>query len=356
VSLDPIVLRGVLHETIWGGDHLATLLGKSIPPGVKIGEAWETSLDAVATNPPYVGRTLGDLASEFGARLYGTRARAVMGDRFPLLVKFLDAHAWLSVQVHPDDAYAAAHEGGKLGKTEAWRILHTENRAHIIHGFARATDRAAVERAIHDDTLLDLTARVPVHPGDVILNPAGTIHATGAGIVLYEIQEYSDVTYRLHDFGRIGSDGQPRQLHIAQALDVLDYDPPPRHTQRAVPLGPRDHVGMDERHTRLLVACTHFALLEADLTGGYPLRLATDGASCRIVSLIAGAVELSWGSLAAPTGIALGAGETVILPADPGTFHFTPDGEDGDIAPRLLVAWVPTPDDPAVLAWQAAQE
>lgn len=355
MSLDPIVLRGVLHETIWGGDHLATLLGKAIPPATKVGEAWETALDAVAINPPYDGRTLGDLTTELGVRLYGTRAQAVMGDRFPLLVKFLDAHAWLSVQVHPDDAYAATHEGGKLGKTEAWRILHTQSHAQIIHGFAGPTDRAAVARACQDGTVEQLTARVPVHPGDVILNPAGTIHATGAGIVLYEVQEYSDVTYRLHDFGRTGPDGQPRQLHIDQALDVLDYAPPPRHTQRAIPIGPRDQTGMEDRHAHMLVACTHFALLEADLSDGFPLRRITDGASCQIVTVIAGDVELSWGSLNAPKGMPLGVGETVVLPAEPDTFHFTPDGEAGDAAPRLLIAWVPMPDDPAVGAWQAAQ-
>ncbi len=356
MSLDPIVLRGTLHETIWGGQELSAVLGKKLPPGAKIGESWETALDAVATNPPYDGRTLGALAQELGERLYGTRARAIFGDRFPLLIKFLDAHAWLSVQVHPDDAYAAAHENGKLGKTEAWRILATENNAQIIHGFARATNREEVAQAIQNNTLESLAYYMPVHPGDVVLNVAGTLHATGAGIVLYEIQEYSDVTYRLYDYGRKDANGQPRPLHIEQALNVLDYEPLKQHLQRPVAVGSRDQNGMNDQHEQLLVVDKHFALLEAVLSDGYTLRRATDGASCQIVSVIGGNVDLSWGATNAPKGIALGSGETVVLPAEPSIFHFTPAEEADDTVPRLLVAWVPDLTDPAVQAWRAAQE
>ncbi len=355
MSLDPIALRGVLKETIWGGTHLASLLGKHLPLDTKIGEAWETALDATATNPPYSGRTLGDLTDELGVRLYGTRARAVFGDRFPLLVKFLDAHAWLSVQVHPDDAYADAHEGGRLGKTEAWRVLHTEGDAHIIHGFAGVTQRDAVAAAIRAGTLDALMQRVPVQAGDVVLNRAGTIHALGAGIVIYEIQEYSDVTYRLHDFGRTNPDGQPRELHIEQSLDVLDYEPLARHTMRPVAVGPQTATGTADPREQLLVADPHFALAEITLSGGYTARRETDGTSVQIVTVISGQVELSWGDMAAPRGMVLATGETVVLPAEDARYHFTPDDEDDDDTPRLLVAWVPTTDDPAVTAWAALQ-
>ena len=355
MSLDPIAVRGVLHETIWGGAHLAALLGKSAAPGKRIGEAWETALDAPITNPPYAGRTLGEVTGELGVRLYGTRSQAIYGDLFPLLVKFLDAQAWLSLQVHPDDAYAAAHEGGKLGKTEAWRILHTDANAQIIHGFAQPTDRAAVAAAINAGTLEVLVDRVHVHPGDVVLNRAGTIHATGAGIVLYEIQEYSDVTYRLHDFGRAGPDGQPRQLHIPQSLDVLDYAPLLRHTCRPFPIGPRTPAGEPDAREQLLVADEHFALAEIALSAGYTARRVTDGTSLQIVSVIAGQIEMSWGATSAPRGMALSVGETVILPAESANYHFTPDDEDDDTVPRLLVAWVPNADDPNVQAWQTVQ-
>jgi mannose-6-phosphate isomerase len=355
VSLDPIVLRGVLHETIWGGQELSAVLGKKLPPGAKIGESWETAVDAVAVNQPYDGRTLGAITEELGERLYGSRARAIFGERFPLLIKFLDAHAWLSVQVHPDDAYAAAHENGKLGKTEAWRILATEGNAQIMHGFVRATNRDEVAQAVRDNTLEQFVYHMPVQPGDIVLNLAGTLHATGAGIVLYEIQEYSDVTYRLYDYGRKDANGQPRQLHVEQALDVLDYAPLAQHRQRPVAVGAHDQTGMNDQHEQLLVVDSHFALMEVALADGHTLRRTTDGTSCQIVSVIAGAVELSWGAVNAPHGISLGSGETVVLPAEPGTFHFTPDEEADDTVPRLLVAWVPDLNDPAVQAWRVAQ-
>ncbi|HKD76232.1 MAG TPA: type I phosphomannose isomerase catalytic subunit, partial [Ktedonobacterales bacterium] len=121
MGLAPILLQGSLHETIWGGQHLKHVAGKALPADILVGESWETALDSVALNDPYAGQTLGALTDQLGVKLYGTRAREICGERFPLLAKFIDAHAWLSVQVHPDDEYAAAHEGGKLGKTEAWR-------------------------------------------------------------------------------------------------------------------------------------------------------------------------------------------------------------------------------------------
>ena len=345
MSLDPIVLRGTLKETIWGGDHLATLLGKTLPPHTPIGESWETALEAVATNPPYAGRTLGDLTNEFGVRLYGSRARAVFGDRFPLLIKFLDAHAWLSVQVHPDDVYAAEHEGGKLGKTEAWRILRTEPNAQIMHGFSRATSRAEVEASIRTTQLKDFVHYEPVQAGDAVLNHAGTLHATGAGIVLYEVQEYSDVTYRIYDFGRVGTDGKPRELHIPQALDVLEYDLLPRHKTQPIPLnGPQG---------RLLVVCKHFALAEVVPTPGTPVTRSTDGTSCQIVSVIEGQMRLTWGPPQALRSGVVGLGETVVLPAEDATYQLA---AESDPATRVLISWVPTSDDPAVAAWFAAQD
>ena len=345
MSLDPIVLRGSLKETIWGGDHLATLLGKTLPPQTAIGESWETALEAVATNPPYEGRTLGDITNEFGVRLYGSRARAIFGDRFPLLIKFLDAHAWLSVQVHPDDVYAAEHEGGKLGKTEAWRILRTEPNAQIIHGFAHATNRAEVEASIRTGQLESLAHYEPVQAGDAVLNHAGTLHATGAGIVLYEVQEYSDVTYRLYDFGRVGTDGKPRELHIPQSLDVLDYDPLPRHKTQPIPLnGPQ---------ARMLVVCKHFALAEVALAAGAPVTRPTDGTSCQIVSVIEGQLRITWGPPHALRSGVVHLGETVVLPAEDGTYQLSAESSR---TTRLLITWVPTSDDPAVAAWFAAQD
>ncbi len=346
--LAPLVVRGVLRETLWGGQHLATVAGKQLPPGARIGESWETSVESPVVTPPFAGMTLGDVTATLGMRLYGARAREVCGERFPLLVKFLDAHAWLSVQVHPDDAYAAEHEGGQLGKTEAWRILRAEPEATVLHGVSRPTSRAEIAHAIAAQRLDDLACRVPVHAGDVLLNRAGTLHATGAGIVLYEIQEYSDLTYRLYDFGRVGADGQPRPLHIDRALDVLSYDPPARHTSQ-----PLAHP--DDPRQRLLVACRHFALAEMRLTDAFPLTRATDGTSCHIVTAIEGRARLTWGTVREPRGLTLDLGATAIVPAEALTYSLAADAEDGMRPATALIAWVPPEGDPWVAAWQRAQ-
>ncbi|HEV2581789.1 MAG TPA: type I phosphomannose isomerase catalytic subunit, partial [Ktedonobacteraceae bacterium] len=219
--MHPIKLASSLHETIWGGRRFERDGWKQLPPGgAPIGEAWETEINTVAQNQPYRGKTLGALVEEFGAALLGQQAITAFGRRFPLLAKFIDANAKLSVQVHPDDAYAAQHEGGKLGKTECWYILAAAPGASIVHGFKENTSREAVRRAIESVALESLLEEVPVAPGDVIFVPAGTVHAIGSGVMLYELQEYSDITYRMYDYGRLTAAGTPRELHIAQSLAV----------------------------------------------------------------------------------------------------------------------------------------
>ena len=141
-----------------------------------------------------------------------------------MLAKFLDANAKLSVQVHPDDTYARLHEQGKLGKTEFWYVLDAAPGASIVHGFKTATSQEEVRQAIQDLTLENLLHEVHVSTGDIIFVPAGTVHAIGKGVLLYELQEYSDLTYRLYDYGRLSSAGIPRELHIERSLDVMHYD------------------------------------------------------------------------------------------------------------------------------------
>jgi mannose-6-phosphate isomerase len=257
------------------------------------------------------------------------------------------------VQDHPDDDYARAHEGGKLGKTEAWRILRAEPDARIIHGLARATTRDEVAQAIRASQLEELTYSMPVTAGDVIINEAGTLHATGAGIVLYEIQEYSDVTYRLYDYGRVDGQGRGRELHIDKGLEVLNYHPLPRHLLQSSPIEAGLH---KEPIEQLLVADRHFALSELRIDGEYPTRRATDGTSCHILTVIEGQAQLTWGSTAAPVGLTLTLGDTVVLPAEPATYHLELDPSDGHTQVRLLNAWVPIADDPNVAKWQAANQ
>lgn len=191
-------------ETPWGGNALGTLFGKDIPD-IRTGEALEAStLPGMESRAPD-GRTLTEIA----------------GGELPLLLKLLDAREALSVQVHPDDAYAGVHEGGKHGKEEAWLILHAEPGAKLVYGLHPGTDMhtltptAALEKCLR---------WVPVRAGDALLIPAGMVHAIGPGIVLYEIQQSSDVTYRFWDWDRRDRDGNPRALHFKKACDVAHPD------------------------------------------------------------------------------------------------------------------------------------
>src|SRR6185437_13892439 len=278
--LGPIQLRASLHETIWGGENLRALVGKDVPPGKRIGESWETALDAVATNLPYAGQTLGALTERYGVALIGSRAQAVFGSRFPLLTKFLDAQAQLSVQVHPNDEYAAAHEGGKLGKTETWYILHAEPSAQVVYGLSHEATEDEVRRAIATNALEAMLHGVTVQPGDVIFVPAGTVHAIGAGVALYELQEYSDITYRLYGYGRLQADGRPRELHVEQGLAVMRYTPQTLERVAPLALGAR----------RVLVGCRYFMLEELTLTG--ELAGAVHPNTCQIVTALSGRCEL----------------------------------------------------------------
>ncbi len=332
--LGPIQLRASLHETIWGGENLRAIAGKDVPPGKRIGESWETALDAIATNPPYADQTLGALTEYYGVDLIGARAAAVFGERFPLLTKFLDAHDQLSVQVHPNDEYAAAHEGGKLGKTEMWYILHTAPGARVVYGLNRETTRDEIRQAIATNTLEDVLHSVEVKPGDIIFVPAGTVHAICAGVALYELQEYSDITYRLYDYGRLQADGRPRDLHIEQGLAVMRYAP--QTLERVTPLA------RDER--RVLVGCHYFVLDELTLNGK---RAGTvRPTSCQIVTALAGRCEIA----SDEGSVRLAQGETAVLPATIGAHTFIGDDET-----RLLRSWVPEPDDADLAAWRAAQ-
>ena len=277
--LYPMRLEASLHETIWGGRRLEQEHWKQIPPGkMLVGEAWETEVNNLIENGLYAGKTLGTVVQEMGASFVGERGIELYGQRFPLLAKFIDANAQLSVQVHPDDTYAAKHEGGKLGKTEFWYILAAEPHATIVHGFKAKASRAEVEQAIQHATLESLLHQEEVQAGDVIFVPAGTVHAIGSGILLYELQEYSDITYRMYDYGRLTASGQPRELHIERSLAVSSYDVSSRVKKTPVILegGP----GYEDR---CLVACRYFVTREIHLNGRGGMEGETEG-SCIILS------------------------------------------------------------------------
>ncbi len=337
----PIRLEASLHETIWGGRTLEREKWKQLPDGdVAIGEAWETEISTIVQNGSCAGKTLSTLVDEWGPSLLGEQAMAIFGSRFPLLAKFIDANANLSVQVHPEDTYAALHEGGKLGKTEFWYILAAEPDAKIVYGFKHDTQREAVQHAIEHVTLEELLHEEPVSAGDVVFVPAGTVHAICCGVLLYELQEYSDVTYRMYDYGRLTASGKPRELHVERSLDISHYTAA-QHV-KAKPVVLTGGTGYEER---CLVACRYFVTRELLLKEGANVQRDTTD-SCIILSSIGAEVSVRYGDALTQSEI-LARGQTMILPAALGTYRIEGSG-------ALLFSYVPATDDTALMAWQRA--
>lgn len=341
--LHPIRLEASLHETIWGGRRLEQSGWKELPAGKAIGESWETELNTVAQNEPYAGKTLKMLVEELGPALLGEQTMAIVGNRFPLLAKFIDANDALSVQVHPDDAYASRYECGKLGKTEFWYILDATPGSTIVHGFKTTTSRGAVQQAIEAATLEELLHYETVSTGDIIFVPAGTVHAIGSGVLLYEVQEYSDITYRMYDYGRVNSAGTPRELHIEHALNVSHYE---RSTR--VKMQPAVMAGGAGYSERCLIACPYFVTRELTFqdqytSHGYMKDKTRE--SCIILSSTGAQGKVRYGKNLECIE-ALGIGETIVLPAALGDYCIEGTG-------TLLLSYVPAAEDEAWRAWKA---
>jgi mannose-6-phosphate isomerase len=327
-TLYPLLTERRLVQPIWGGTQLAAWLNLPEPRPDKLGETWEVYDQNRIINGPLAGRSLADASRQYGAALVGTRTVERYGADFPLLAKFIDAADRLSIQVHPDDAYAHRHEAaaGFHGKTEAWYILSAAPGATVIYGLARPSSRAELAAAIAAGQVDDWLRRLLVKAGDVIFVPAGTLHAIEAGIVLFEIQQKSDLTYRVYDYDRRdAATGLPRALHLDKALDVLDYAPAPRAAIPPLDLG-------DGRV--LLVACPFFALEAWTLASEQ--SAATDPGTFEILTVLAGAGTLR----AAGSAISLRRGLSVVMPAALGACTLLPIASEA--APlRLLRATVP---------------
>ena len=301
----PLLFGPIQLEKLWGGSHLAELLGKGAPPDARIGESWELSdypgLETSVENGPLAGTSIRELVETRTAEIVGD-ATILQDGRFPLLVKYLDAKETLSVQVHPGDPYAAEHEGG-FGKKEAWYIIHVEPEAKLIRGVHTGVTRESFAKAIEKGELdVDLHAFVP-KPGDVVMIPWGTVHAIGAGIVLAEIQQTSDVTYRVYDWNRVDDHGDSRELHVEKALDVTEYEEPKTDTVKRKLL----EDGPSKRYEG--VRCDKFVIEILELAGTVgdappPNRFA-------ILNVVAGECVLE----SEDTELALPIGSTVLIPA-----------------------------------------
>jgi mannose-6-phosphate isomerase len=252
----PLVLEPFERELIWGGHALVERYGKRADARATIGESWECYDGNAVRDGPLAGETLAALRASLGRALTG---RLDPVAPFPLLTKLIDARSALSVQVHPGDEYARRVEKQPNGKTECWYVLEADPGAEIVLGWNRDTNRAEYLERVREGSLDDVLRRVAVKPGDTFYLPAGTLHAIGAGIVLFEVQQTSDLTYRIYDYDRRDSDGKLRELHVDKAADVLDYRQ--SHAGALAPL----EFELDGLRRSVLVACARFVVERVEL-------------------------------------------------------------------------------------------
>ena len=222
----PLKFEPVYKDYIWGGRNLSRL-GKKLPDGI-VAESWEVSCHpdgtSIIANGEFKGLPLPELIKRFGRSVMGSALSGKDMEKFPLLVKFIDANDNLSVQVHPDDSYAHEHENGEYGKNEMWYIMSAEPGARLIYDVSPGTDRKVFEEAVKAGTVESCLKTVEVAPGDAINIPSGLVHAIGKGIMLAEVQQNSNSTYRVFDYNRLDKNGNQRPLHIEKALDVIDFN------------------------------------------------------------------------------------------------------------------------------------
>ena len=323
----PLRFAPIYFKKVWGGRRFSSIIGRAIPDG-PIGESWEVSIHphghSIVANGVDAGVKLSEVIEVAPADILGKRVLAQSGSKFPLLVKYIDAEDALSVQVHPDDAYGAAH-AGELGKTEMWYVLHAEPGSCLIAGLERGVTREQFQQALagggDPGALLH---RIPVATGDSIFIPAGRIHAIMPGLTILEIQQNSDTTYRLYDWGRLGLDGQPRELHVEQALAVSDWTDYAPNSAVDAP------VAITGGTSTTLARCQYFVVEKLDLHGKY--SSATDGETFIVVNCVNGGGLLTWAGGDEQVKL----GDSLLLPAALGEYSLIPDGNAS-----FVISYVP---------------
>ncbi|MDT9724625.1 class I mannose-6-phosphate isomerase [Xylanibacillus composti] len=303
----PLKFQPDFKERVWGGRALEQF-GFAIPDGA-IGEAWTIADHAngrsTVANGELAGKGLDEIRAELGSAWFGTKGASAKNGRFPLLVKLLDCQDDLSVQVHPNDHYERLAEG-ELGKTEMWYILDAAPGATIIYGLKKDVDRDAFAKAIAEDRIMDVLETVPVKTGDAFYIPAGTVHALRAGVLVAEIQQNSDTTYRVYDYNRPGLDGKPRELHIEDSLNVTAYGDSGAS---------RMETTLSGSHSWLkLAASPYFVTEKGQVDGRWELSATPDSFVIHIICDGSGFIAWEGGSLEVKRG------DSLLVPAALGSY------------------------------------
>lgn len=305
-------LNAPCKDYLWGGTRLRDEYGKKSDKD-KIAESWELSChkdgQSIIANGEYAGKTLSEYIEICGKEVLGANCEKF--EYFPILIKLIDAKDNLSVQVHPDNEYAMRVEG-EYGKTEMWYIVDCEEGAELLYGFKHEITREEFAERIKNNTLLEVTNNVPVHKGDVFFIDAGTLHAIGKGILIAEIQQNSNTTYRIYDYGRVGADGKPRELHVEKACEVTKLVPPVRPTK---PMG--DTITKEGYSITLLATSEYFNVNKLDISEKAVLNVNADS----FCSLLVLDGEFKVGD------VSLNKGDSCFVPAGYGEFAVEGKGE-----------------------------
>jgi len=327
--LAPVLSRiePIFSPRPWGGRSLAPLFPEKTNLQELLGEAWLTGQECRIANGPFAGKSLGEAWRGMPVEWRGSRMKRF--PEFPLLVKFIFPHDKLSIQVHPDDAYAAKNEqlAGGRGKTEMWHIVSAQPGAELLLGLKHGVTREQFIDAIAKNTVEGLFVHQPVRAGETYFVPARTQHAIGPGMVLCEVQEYSDLTYRVYDFGRVDSSGKPRELHIEKALAVTNFKG--THAGKVPPLA----LHSPDANIHLLAACEFFATERWDCDRTTVME--SDTEQFQLVIILAGRGEFSDGG----ASLSYRAGQAWFLPASLPTTFLQPAEQTS-----LLRVYVPDRD------------
>jgi len=310
-TMYPLMFEPVLIEMVWGGTLLRQKYGRRAESD-KIGESWDISChkkgESIVANGALRGYSLKDIIKKFPHEIFGTS----FGDSydFPLLLKLIHANDVLSVQVHPPDSYAQLHEDEPFGKTEMWYILEAGADAELVYGLTKDTDKAMFCKYMEQDKLDECLNRIKVKAGDAVYIPAGLVHAIGKDILLCEIQQSSDLTYRVFDWNRTGIDGNPRKLHIEQAIDVIDFN-------TIHPVSPIPGLSVEEAGCvrTFLVGCKYFAVEKIDIRTD--VKESTNGERFHTLTVIKGLGEINFKS----GSLNFNAGDSLLIPAALGEYE-----------------------------------